>query len=126
MKYEIKLRRDFTITPNRMPFNWKNPFGYFLTMVFEFSTNFVSITIYVLTATLLAGSCWMLCCILDESPTLIVIATPATSIFCLTIGTPKAAKIELKKDFCNMVKYHADAKELSFYTIDGNKIVRFI
>lgn len=98
-----------------MPFNWKTPFGFLLAVLLQMAMNLISIAIYFPMTTYFAGSCWLFCSILDESPTLSVAGTSASaaSTYSLVDGTSIAMARKLKKDFCTMVQFHSDAKELS-------------
>lgn len=94
---------------NRMPFSWKNPRGFILTMIFETIANVTSILIYVPNITYFIGSCWLFICILNDAP--------ALSRNVASSSSNANDDIELKRELCKMVQFYSDVKELSGFII---------
>lgn len=105
-----------------MPFSWKTPFGFLLTMLFETVMDLTALAIFIPVATFFIGSCWQFCCIVDDSSTLGLAVTPvASTSIAVTNGTKKLTARKWKKDFCTLVQFHLDAKELSWNSFSNSK-----
>lgn len=92
-----------------MPFSWQNPPGFILTMIFEAIVDLISIATYVPLVTYFIGSCWLFICILNDSPTL----SSGNGTSTIANTSDAADDTELKEDFCKMVQFYSDVKELS-------------
>lgn len=86
-------------TIRRLPFNWKNPIGYLLAMIFETILDLVVIAVFVPFTAYFVGSCWLLSCIADDIPIL--------------NAKRRISHGKLKEDFCEMVQFYSGAKEFS-------------
>lgn len=96
----------------RMPFSWKTPFGYVLTLIFEIIIDFIVVSIYVPNITYFIGLCWLLISIFDiDSPTLYAPIDCSTADI-ISNTKPYAGK-QLKANFLQLVHFYSDAKELS-------------
>lgn len=92
----------------RMPFSWKTPLGFILTIICETFSDAVALAIGVPIITFFVGSCWLFHCILKNSPTL------NRNHARLAASTSHSADdIELKRALCKMVQFYSDVKELS-------------
>lgn len=94
----------------RMPFSWKTPVGFVVTMLLEAVIDVIAIVIYVPNGAYFIGTCWLFSCILNDSPTLS--RKPSSTI--TIAGTSNAVDdTELKRSFCKMVQFYSDVKEFS-------------
>lgn len=100
------MKIDFTekLFIYRMPFSWKTPFTYLLTLIFEIIMDFIVVSIYIPNVTYFIGSCFFLIFIFDiDSP-----------ILHASIVKPYANDgRQLKANFINIIHFYSDAKGLS-------------
>lgn len=86
----------------RLPFQWKNPFGYLIAFAIEYTSGIYIIDMMVCQTSLVIGCYWLLISLaLDISRDLFKI-----------IGT-KMNPLQLKRELTNYIRAQSDAKQLS-------------
>lgn len=65
MHFEVKIFFFYL----RLPYEWKTPFRYLITMIFEFAGFFATVSAVVPTLSFFIGSCWLLTSIAKDIPT---------------------------------------------------------
>lgn len=109
--FSNQLIKQMNYSCCRMPFSWKTPFGYVLTLLFEIIIDLIVVSIYLPNITYFIGLCWLIISIFDiDSPTLYEPINCSTADI---ISNAKHADKKLKANFLQLVHFYSDAKELS-------------
>lgn len=95
----------FFLIPNRLPFNWKTPFGYMIATIFFLAATCAVLYALTLTLSFYAGACYFFISfskdISNDVPLLIV------------GGKSKRSHQKMKARFCKIIQLNSTVKQLS-------------
>lgn len=93
---------------SRMPFDWRTPFGYFWYLAF-YGFGMVCVVLTAMpTMCLLVGCCWLFSAFAKDITNDLYFLNMS-----LRPNSQRNDRLEFRRDFCQLVQLHSDAKELS-------------
>lgn len=97
---------------DRLPFDWKNPYGYVIIFIMDYITAFYVMSIMVCQTSLIIGSYWLLISLAKD-----------LSRDLYKINATKMNRLQFKREIINFIQYQSDAKRLSehwfpFFSLD--------
>lgn len=100
------IHKWFIFLRFRLPYNWKKPLTYSLTMLFNGMTCVPEILSVVSTGVFLTGSCWFI---------ILFVKDITEDLEFLHVGgvSTNESRVKMKERFCNIIQNYLDVKQLS-------------
>lgn len=96
-----------TVEILRLPYNWKTPLGYLITLVFQAVAAISTFLSFIPTICLLCGSCFLIIAFVDDISNDLDILNNIDGG-----GMSRPCHRIVKERFCNTIQFHTDLKGL--------------